>query len=553
MSPTHAASVVLRDVSRSFGPRVVLDAISLTISPRSRIGVIAPNGTGKTTLLRVIAGIDPPDSGAVVRMPPSASVGFLPQEPDRVPGETLHAFLARRTGVTAAAAAFDAATTALADGAPGSDDAYAHALEAYLDLGAADFDARAAAVVERVGLSAAQLDMSMPAMSGGQAARASLAAILLSRFDVFLLDEPTNDLDFAGLDLLEEFLGELQGGVVVVSHDRAFLDRTITSVFELDEHTHRGSLFEGGWRAYLEERATQRRHAEEEYETYVARRDTLASRAQQQREWSVQGVSKVKKSGERDKFIRHFRTQSSERLAGKARATERALDRLDVVEKPWEGWELRMEVAAAARSGDVVARLADAVVRRGSFVLGPVSVEVGYGERVAILGANGSGKSTLLGALLGELPLDAGEQRVGPSVRVGRLEQHRDRFGGDESLLDAFQRATGEDLSACRSALAKFGLGAEHILRAARTLSPGERTRAVLALFTVTGVNCLVLDEPTNHLDLPAIEQLEQALDTFTGTLLLVTHDRALLDAVTTTRELRVDAGQIVADIPVGD
>ncbi len=389
-------------------------------------------------------------------------------------------------------------------------------------------------------------------MSGGQAARASLAAILLARFDVFLLDEPTNDLDFAGLDLLETFLSDLSSGVVIVSHDRAFLDRTIDGVLELDEHTHRSRFYAGGWRAYLEERALDRRHAQEEYETYTAKRNTLAARTQQQREWAVQGVSKVKKSGEKDKFIRQFRTASSERVAGKARATERAMERLeaDAVEKPWVGWELRMEVAAAARSGDMVARLASATVTRGGFTLGPIDLEITFGERVAILGANGSGKTTLLHALLGELPLELGEQRVGPSVVVGRLDQARDRFTGDDDLLTAFQRATGDGMSTCRSTLAKFGLGAEHVLRPARTLSPGERTRAVLALFTASGVNCLVLDEPTNHLDLPAIEQLEQALDTFEGTVLLVTHDRALLDEVSTTREVRLDAGRIVSDRP---
>jgi ATPase subunit of ABC transporter with duplicated ATPase domains len=547
-----AATLVARDVSKSFGPRVVLDRVSLTVPPRSRIGIVAPNGTGKTTLLRILAGLDVPDAGAVARVPPAATVGLLPQEPDRRPDETLRAFLARRTGVAAAQAAFDGATEALSAGRSGADDTYAHALEQWLGLGAADFDARVGATVDRLGLPARLLDVAMPALSGGQAARASLAATLLARFDVFLLDEPTNDLDFAGLDLLEDFLTDLQAGAVIVSHDRAFLDRTIDGVLEIDEHTHQSRFYAGGWEAYLIERDLERRHAQEAYDDYRTKRAGLAGRAQQQREWAVQGAAKVKKSGETDKHIRHFRTAQTERLAGKARATERALERLDAnaVEKPWVGWELRMEVASAARSGDVVARLTDAVVRRGDFVLGPIDLEVTFGERIAILGANGSGKTMLLHALLGELPLDSGTQRLGPSVMVGRLDQARDRFAGDDDLLTAFQRATGADASECRSALAKFGLGAEHVLRPARTLSPGERTRAVLALFTMSGVNCLVLDEPTNHLDLPAIEQLEQALDTFAGTVLLVTHDRALLAEVATTRELELDAGRIVREGP---
>ncbi len=393
----------------------------------------------------------------------------------------------------------------------------------------------------------------MPALSGGQAARANLAAIVLARFDVFLLDEPTNDLDFAGLERLERFLrDELTGGAVIVSHDRAFLDRTITSVLELDEHAHSATEYAGGWQSYLDEHATARRHAEERYAQYRSQRGELLDRAQRQRQWSVQGKTKAKKSGETDKFIREFKRNSSEHVAAKAKITDRALARLDAeaVDKPWEGWDLRMEIATAPRSGAVVARLAGVVVQRGDFTLGPIDLQVEYGERVAILGANGGGKTTLLDTIVGRRRIDAGERWVGPGVIVGELDQARDAFGGDAPLLARFESASGLVTNEARSLLAKFGLGAEHVARPAGTLSPGERTRASLALLGAKGVNCLVLDEPTNHLDLPAIEQLESALESYAGTLLLVTHDRALLETVSVTRRIEVDAGAITLDVP---
>jgi ATPase subunit of ABC transporter with duplicated ATPase domains len=461
---------------------------------------------------------------------------------------------------------------ALASGGAGADDAYTDALDRFLALGGPDFEARVGVVCEDLGMPERLLESTTATLSGGEAARASLAANLLSRYDIFLLDEPTNDLDFAGLDRLEEFVSRLPGAAVIVSHDRAFLDRVITAVLELDDHDHTAREFNGGWRAYLEERAIARRHAEEEYSDYVTKRDTLNQRAQREREWSLQGVSKLKKSNENDKNIRAFRRNSSEHVAAKARITERAAERLDVVDKPWEGWDLRMEIASAPRSGSVVARLERAVVERGErgnvladseaeasgaaseasatgrFRLGPVDLEIGWAERVAILGPNGSGKTTLLHAILGDLPLAAGERRLGPGVVAGTLEQARARFDTSATLLDGFTATSKFTNADSRSLLAKFGLGAEHVGRAPATLSPGERTRAELALLSAIGVNCLVLDEPTNHLDLPAIEQLEQALAGFDGTLLLVTHDRGLIGALHFTRTIEILDGRIVAD-----
>jgi ATPase subunit of ABC transporter with duplicated ATPase domains len=541
------ASVTARDLTVAVGPRVLLAGVDLTVGPGTRLGLVGPNGAGKSTLLRTLAGLRAAESGTVRLAPATATVGYLPQETEAGPGETVSSFLARRTGVADASAALDAATTALAESAAGADDRYALALERWLALGGADLDVRAAAVAADLGLPADVLagDRPVAALSGGQAARVRLAALLLARFDVFLLDEPTNDLDVDGLDRLERFVDGLAGPVVVVSHDRAFLERTVTAVCEISE---RGTLarYDGGWQAFLDERDRARAHAEEDYQVYVDRRDTLRERSDNQRRWAAKGVKTAKRSGETDKFIRHRNIQASEHVAAKARQTDRALARLAPVDKPWEGWDLRLTIADAGRSGDVVARLDGAVVERGGFRLGPVSLEVSWGDRLAVVGANGSGKSTLLSALLGRVPLAAGHRWMGPGVVVGEISQGRELFDEAKSLLDGFLAVTGGTVtSEARSLLAKFGLSAEHVVRPAGSLSPGERTRATLAVLQAVGVNLLVLDEPTNHLDLPAIEQLEQAVSTFGGTLILVTHDRRLLENVGVTRTVELTAGAV--------
>ena len=536
------ATLVATDVSRSHGGFVVLDGVTLVVGPRSRIGVVGPNGVGKSTLLRILAGLEPPDTGRVTLAPPTLNVGYLPQETVPRPGETLQAYLARRTGVAAAEAELEAASAALGQAGADADDRYSHALERFLALGGPDFEPRAAEVCNDLGLPADRLDVDLAALSGGQAARAALAAILLSRFDVLLLDEPTNDLDFAGLAQLERFVGELDGALVVVSHDRAFLEATVERVVELDEHSRQATEFGGGWLGYLEAKRTARRHAEEAYEQYRSQRSDLVDRARTQRQWAVTGARTAKKKApDNDKAQKGWRVNRTEKQAAKVRITEKALERLEVAEQPWEGWDLHLDLSPSSRSGDVVARLVDAVVERGSFRLGPLSLEVAWAERLAIVGPNGSGKTTLLRALLGQLPLVSGERWLGPGVVIGELDQGRQRFLGEEPLIGAFTQASGLLVQPGRSLLAKFGLGAEHVGRPASTLSPGERTRATLALLMATAANCLVLDEPTNHLDLPAIEQLEQALADYEGTVLLVTHDRRLLEALEITRT--VDLG----------
>ncbi|GAA2963898.1 ABC-F family ATP-binding cassette domain-containing protein [Streptomyces enissocaesilis] len=540
------ATLVAKDLAAGHGDRSLFSGLDLVVAPGDVIGLVGVNGAGKSTLLRLLAGLDTPEQGELRLSPPTATVGHLPQEPERREDETVRDFLARRTGVAAAQRALDEATQALVDETPGADDAYSDSLERWLDLGGADLDERAEEVAAALGL-AIGLDHPMTALSGGQAARAGLASLLLSRYDVFLLDEPTNDLDLDGLERLERFVSGLRAGTVVISHDREFLTRTVTKVLELDLAQQQIKLYGGGYAAYLEERERARRHAREDFDEYADKKAALEGRAQMQRGWMDKGVKNARrKATDSDKLGRNLRSEASEKQAAKARQTQRMIERLDVVEEPRKEWELRMEIAAAPRSGAVVATLRDATVRRGDFSFGPASLQIDWADRVAITGANGAGKSTLLAALLGRLPLDEGYAALGPGVVVGEVDQARGLFYGSESLLEAFCAAVPDTEPAeVRTLLAKFGLRAEHVLRPATTLSPGERTRAALALLQGRGVNLLVLDEPTNHLDLTAIEQLESALASYEGTLLLVTHDRRMLDAVSTTRRIEVADGRV--------
>ncbi len=549
-----SATLLARGLAAGHGARVLFSDLDLVVAPGDVVGLVGVNGAGKSTLLRTLAGLLPAEAGSVSTSPPAATVGYLPQEPERRPGETVLAALARRTGVAQAQRVMEDALEALSAGGPGADDDYAEALERWLALGGADLEDRAGEVVATVAPGVVP-DAPMTGLSGGQAARVGLAALLLSRYDVLLLDEPTNDLDLAGLEQLESFvtgLGRGSGGagVVLVSHDREFLARTVTRVVELDLPQQLVRMHDGGYEAYLAEREIDRRHAREEFEEYADTRAGLQARARMQKNWMAKGVrDSIKKSGDGDKHIRSAQRASSEKQAAKARQTERRIERLEVVEEPRKEWDLRMEIAAAPRAGAVVATLRGAVVRLGDFTLGPVDLQIDWGDRVAITGANGSGKSTLLAALLGRVPVQEGSASLGAGVRLGEVDQARGRFLGPEQLAVAFGAEVPELPDAeVRTLLAKFGLRAEHVLRPARTLSPGERTRAGLALLQARGVNVLVLDEPTNHLDLPAIEQLEQALADYTGTLLLVTHDRRMLSAVATTRRLVVTDGQLSQD-----
>jgi ATPase subunit of ABC transporter with duplicated ATPase domains len=439
-------TLAARTITKSYGDTVVLDALSLAVTPASRMGVVGPNGIGKSTLLRLLAGLEEPDSGRVTRDPPGLQAAYLAQE-------------------------------RASDG-----------------------------------------------LSGGEAARRNLEAILAADADVLLLDEPTNDLDFAALELLERFVDAHRGGVVVVSHDRAFLER-MTSIVEFEAETRRVRVYAGGWSEFVRQRTAERQRHEAAYAGYRGERARLDEQTQRMRRWEERGYGQGRKKK---------KTKDLKKAAAKK------LGQLEPVEKPWTPWQLRLELSPRERGGDLVARLSGAVVERDGFRLGPVDLELRHGDRLALLGRNGAGKTTLLKALLGDLPLAFGERRLGPGAVLGELPQGQGPFAGEEPLLDAFVERSGLTAGDARSLLATFALGADDVLRPGRSLSPGERSRAAIALLAARGVNALVLDEPTNNLDLEAIEELERALEGYEGAAVLVTHDRHFLESFAATHTIEL-------------
>ena len=456
--------LTLDGVAKSFGAETVLEQVTVTLGTQSRAGVVGPNGAGKSTLLRLIAGLEQPDAGRVELAPTTLTVGYRPQEADIGPDESLLGYFGRSTGVSAAERELAREARRLAT-EPAAADAYASALNRFLALGGGDLEHRAAAACSELRLPL-ELQRTGRTLSGGQAARAGLAAVLLPRFDMLLLDEPTNDLDFDGLETLERFVDGFGGGLVVVSHDRAFLDRTVTRILEIDPWTHRVNDFAGGWNDYERRRELERKAQFEAFDRAAERRREIDALLGARRSQARAGARLGKRTGGADR-------RATRALSGKVRQARRALERVDQVEKPYEPWELRLTLEARQRPGDLVLRLEGAVATRGRFRLGPVDVDLAPGERMSVTGPNGSGKSTLLALMLGELPLVGGRRLLGSRTQLAAMGQARLAYGGAETLLAAYSRRAGAKPTEARTLLAKFGLGADDVDRACRSLSPG--------------------------------------------------------------------------------
>ena len=525
--------LTVHQISKSYGIEAVLRKVSFTLNRGERLGLVGPNGCGKTTLLRILAGVDAPDSGSVRFYPPGLRVGYLPQGVLSGPDETLESYLvvsdANLSGLSEE-------ITRLAEALVQSP--AEPALQRDYDLALSQLEAasesasRLPQVLGALGLGEFALDSLLANLSGGQKTRLSLVRVLLNNPQLLLLDEPTNHLDLDMLEWIENWLDGFPGAVLVVSHDRAFLDGAATSILEIDPQTHTALQFAGNYAAYLEQKMAEREKQWQEYKEQQHEITQLRAAVAH-----VRKIGSFKRGGKGDsgdKFAKGFFANRSKETIRRAKHLEARLEKLmteDKVDKPRQSWQMKLEFEETPTSGRDVLVLEDLSVGYGALVLlAGLNQTLKYGARTALIGPNGAGKTTLLRTIAGKLEPISGQLRLGASVKIGYMAQEQEDLLPELNAFEMICRTAAFSETDARTFLHRFLFTGDDVFVPVGLLSYGERARLSLACLVAQGCNFLLLDEPVNHLDIPSRTRFEQALGSFDGTILAVVHDRYFIE-----------------------
>jgi ATP-binding cassette subfamily F protein 3 len=535
--------LTVNQVSIHFGDTQVLDSVSFTINSGERIGLIGPNGAGKSTLLRIISGEEHPSNGSII-LAPNARIGFLRQGFADTPHGTLAGLLDGPTGgLLTAQQALDNAVAAYAD--PDLDpavvaDLHAAATDTFESAGGYAAIDQLGALLDSFGLGDCPWCTSLNQLSGGQKTRAGLAGLLASKPELLLLDEPTNHLDLDALDWLQDFLLGYPGAVLMVSHDRAFLDAIVTRILELDPDSRTVTSWVGTYSDYVAARTHQEA---EQAAAYTRQQKDIARITEDIR--GAEHHARTIEANTIDYAIRAKAAKIARPAVVRKRKLERLLESTEYVEKPQLKWGLDVEFAAPQGGARDVVTIEQATLGYpGKAILEDVSLHLRFGERLALLGPNGSGKSTLIRSITGDLPPLAGTVRLGPGVQPGYFAQEQDTIDPALTVMEQARKEGGGSESDLRTFLHKFLFGGDLVHRQIASLSYGERARLMLAILVLRGTNLLLLDEPLNHLDIDAREEFERALLQFTGTVIVVLHDRYAIDRLA-TRAIEVRQGRV--------
>ena len=522
----------VHQISKSYGIETILDEITFSILPDDRVGLVGPNGSGKSTLLRILTSEESPDSGSVL-LAPSASLGYLAQGLDLGLYMTVGAFV--RSGIPGLAEAHERveclAERMTEDTSPQTLSEYGDSLHQFEMLGGYTVENQVETVLDGLGLRDVSQQDQMNHLSGGQRTRVGLARLLVAQPSILLLDEPTNHLDIEALEWLEGFLYGYRGAVLVVSHDRRFLDKTVRRILELDPDEHTLREYPGNYSAYVEakEREVEKQWGQWKDQQVEARRLEEDIRKTKEHAMSTE-------RGTNNDHLRRLAKKVAQRAKAKEKRLQRYMNSEERVERPDAQDQMRLRFAPNMRSGQVAITLNNVGKSFGDrWLFREVEQVLQYGERVALIGPNGTGKTTLLRLIMGEVEPTTGTVAVGPSVRIGYMPQQQEVLDPNESALETIQHLSPMSETEIFNFLHYFLIYRDKVRLPTANLSYGERSRLMLARLVVSGANCLLLDEPINHLDIPSRQQFETALEAFPGTVLVSVHDRAFIERFATS------------------
>ncbi len=533
--------LAVNQISKSYNLTPVLSGVTFTLNAGEKAGLVGVNGCGKTTLMRIIVGLEPADGGSVKFNPPDLTRGYLPQGFLFSEGETIQSFLARSAGDLDALTKRLEELSAILGSEPGNERLGTEYDAVLAEIGlVAGGTSQEKQVLSALGLEGIRADFPVDNLSGGQKTRLALAGVLLARPKLLLLDEPTNHLDIAMLEWLEGWVRSFRGVALVVSHDRTFLDSVVTRILEIDARSHRLKAYEGNYSDFVAQKEAEQERQWSQYHDQQAeirrmKQDIL--REKDSAAYNERQASSIRIGGPEMKLkgMKDHVQGIAKKVAKKAKAREtkleRYLDSPDRVEKPRQSWEMKIVFQDAGETGRDVLVLEHLNAGYGEQVLlEDISLRLRFGRRVALIGANGSGKTTLLKIIRGELEPLTGRVKLGARVKIGYMSQEHGELEGAGKPLELIQGRTGWNETESRAYLSRYLFKGDEVFTPVERLSYGERARLILAALVAEGCNFLMLDEPINHLDIPARVQFEQTLREFKGTVLAVVHDRYFIE-----------------------
>ncbi|MBN1146377.1 MAG: ABC-F family ATP-binding cassette domain-containing protein [Anaerolineales bacterium] len=521
---------------KSYNIHSILLDVSFNLNPGERVGLIGPNGCGKTTLLRILAGMETPDLGLVTRIPPDLQIGYLSQGFEADPGRTVAETIRLATGDSQAAEAEVERLALALSKEPGRPDLsidYDTAVQRLQELSRVG-SGRTALILAALGLAELNDESLVSTLSGGQKTRLSLALVLLGDPQLLLLDEPTNHLDIEMLEWLEGWLLDYPGAALIVSHDRTFLDHTVNRILDLDPETHTIREYVGNYSTYLEQYQAE---AEKRNRAYSDQLDEIRRMKRDIARTKQQALHVEMTTTSRQPGMRRIAKKVAKKAASREKKLVRYLDSDERLEKPRQSWQMKANFlsvgdrATQHLSQDALVLEELAVGYPGRDVLlRDINLRVRAGRRIALTGPNGAGKTSLLRTIAGQISPRVGKVRLGASVRLGYMAQEQELLDPGRTALEIIQNAAPLNETEARSFLHYFLFSGDDPLRPSGQLSYGERSRLSLAVLVTRGCNLLLLDEPINHLDIPSRSRFEEALAQFNGTVLAVVHDRYFIE-----------------------